>query len=40
MVKGIEIFCKNTGEYVCVQGGETLGEIFSRIAPGMGITPI
>lgn len=40
MVKGIEIFCKNTGEYVCVQGGETLGEIFSRIAPGIGITPI
>ena len=40
MVKGIEIFCKNTGEYICVQGGETLGEIFSRIAPGIGITPI
>ena len=40
MVKGIEIFCKNTGEYVCVQGGETLGEIFSRIADRVGISPI
>ena len=40
MVKGIEIFCKNINEYLCVQGGETLGEIFSRIADRVGIKPI
>ncbi|MEE0907061.1 MAG: nucleoside kinase, partial [Muribaculaceae bacterium] len=40
MVKGIEIFCKNINEYLCVQGGETLSEIFSRIADRVGIKPI
>ena len=40
MVKGIEIFCKNINEYICVQGGETLGEIFARIADRVGMTPI
>ena len=40
MVKGIEIFCKNINEYLCVQGGETLSDIFSRIADRVGIKPI
>ena len=40
MVKSIEIFCKNTDEYVPVAGGETLGEIYERLSDKIGIKPI
>ena len=40
MVKSIEIFCKNTGEYVAVAGGETLSEIYERLSDRIGLRPI
>ena len=31
MNEPLNIYCKNTGEYMPVQGGETLLEIYERI---------
>ncbi len=36
----LKIFCKNTSRYVDIEAGETLSEIFSRIAGQIGFTPI
>lgn len=36
----LKIFCKNLGEYIPVNGGETLSEIYNRIGDRIGITPI
>ena len=40
MEKTIQIFCKNTGTYVDVAGGETLLEIYGRVKDEVGIRPI
>ena len=40
MEKTIQIFCKNTGKYVDVAGGETLLEIYGRIKDEISIRPI
>ena len=40
MEKTIQIFCKNTGTYVDVAGGETLLEIYGRIKDEVVIRPI
>ena len=40
MEKTIQIFCKNTGTYVDVAGGETLLEIYGRVKEEVGIRPI
>ena len=40
MEKTIQIFCKNTGEYVDVAGGETLLEIYGRLKDRIKIRPI
>ena len=39
MVKSIEIFCKNTGEYVAVAGGQTPREIYERLSARRGLRP-
>lgn len=40
MDKSIQIFCANLGEYIIVEGGETLGEIADRLQPRLGFKPI
>ena len=40
MNEPLNIYCKNTGEYMPVQGGETLLEIYERIKGKINITPI
>ena len=40
MTESLNIYCKNTDEYVLVQGGETLLEIYDRLKERIGITPI
>lgn len=40
MSKTIDIFCKNIGEYVAVEGGETLTELYSRISGRVALRPI
>ena len=40
MSNNLKIFCKNLGEYIPVNGGETLSEIYNRIGARIGITPI
>ncbi len=32
----LKIYCKNTGEYLPIHGGETLQEIANRLAPRLG----
>lgn len=36
----LKIFCKNTGEYVAVQGGETLADVALRALPEGSLKPI
>lgn len=36
----MNIFCKNIGEYIPFNGGESLGEIFARLKDRINITPI
>lgn len=40
MVDTIQIFCKNTGNYVDVRGGETLLEIYERLKNEIPLRPI
>ena len=40
MVDTIQIFCKNTGNYVNVRGGETLLEIYERLKNEIPLRPI
>lgn len=40
MSKQLKIYCKNIGEYVPVEGGETLSDIYRRIAGRIDIKPI
>lgn len=40
MSNNLKIFCKNLDEYIPVNGGETLSEIYNRIGERIGITPI
>ncbi len=40
MDKSLQIYCANLGEYITVEGGETLGEIADRLQPRLGFTPI
>lgn len=40
MSKRLSIYCKNLGEYLDVDGGETLQEIFGRIKDRIGFQPI
>ena len=40
MQQTIQVFCKNTGEYIGVQGGTTLLEIYAQIKDRIGIKPI
>lgn len=36
----MKIFCKNTNEYVPVNGGESLYDIYQRLKDSIGFTPI
>lgn len=40
MSKTIDIYCKNIGEYVSVEGGETLSSLYSRIGGRIELRPI
>lgn len=40
MSKQLKIYCKNIGEYIPVDGGETLNEIYARIADRIDFRPI
>ena len=40
MDKNLEIFCANIGEYIKVEGGETLHSVARRLAPHLGFEPI
>ena len=40
MIDSLQIFCKNTNEYIPVTGGETLLEIYERIKDKIGFIPI
>lgn len=40
MNKEMKIYCSNVKEYVKIQGGETLKEIFERLKDKIDITPI
>ena len=40
MDKNLEIFCANIGEYIKVDGGETLHSVARRLAPQLGFEPI
>ncbi len=40
MENNLSIFCKNTGHYVSVTGGETLLDIYRRISDKIDIEPI
>lgn len=41
MSETMKVFCKNLGEYVDINGGETLREIANRLAPRLnGLNPI
>ena len=40
MDKNLEIFCANIGEYLKVEGGETLHSVARRLAPQLGFEPI
>ena len=36
----LKIFCKNISQYVDIEAGETLSEIYSRMSEPIGFTPI
>lgn len=40
MSNQMKIYCKNINEYIPVNGGETLNEIYSRISGRVGLRPI
>ncbi len=40
MSSQLKIYCKNTEEYIPVEGGETLSDIYTRIADQIDIKPI
>lgn len=40
MVRTIKVYCKNTGTYIEMEGGETLLELSRRLAPQLPFTPI
>lgn len=40
MSKQLKIYCKNIGEYIPVEGGDTLQEIYARLSARIGFTPI
>lgn len=40
MSKQLKIYCKNLSRYVDIDGGETLGEIYTRLAGEIGFEPI
>ncbi|MBQ0120885.1 MAG: nucleoside kinase [Bacteroidales bacterium] len=40
MDNDLKIFCTNTGEYVDVEGGETLQHVYERIKDRIGFSPI
>lgn len=40
MSKQLKIYCKNIEEYIPVEGGETLSDIYARIADQISIKPI
>lgn len=40
MDKSLQIFCANIGEYITVEGGESLGEIAARLQNRLGFEPI
>lgn len=40
MSSQLKIYCKNIEEYIPVEGGETLSDIYTRIADQIGIKPI
>lgn len=40
MVNSISIFCNNLNEYVSINGGERLGEIFKRVSDRVKMKPI
>ncbi|MCQ2289622.1 MAG: nucleoside kinase [Muribaculaceae bacterium] len=40
MDNDLKIFCTNTGEYVDVEGGETLQHVYERIKDKIGFAPI
>lgn len=40
MNESLQIYCVNTGEYVDVDGGESLIDIARRLGPQLGFTPI
>lgn len=40
MDNDLKIFCTNTGEYVDVEGGETLQHVYERIKDKIGFSPI
>lgn len=40
MDNDLKIFCTNTGEYVDVEGGETLQHVYERIKDRINFTPI
>ena len=40
MERKIKIFCRNTSEYIDVEGGATLAEVASQLADELTIVPI
>lgn len=40
MSRTIEIYCRNTGRYISVEGGSTLAEIAAGLCAGTGLRPI
>ena len=40
MDNDLKIFCTNTGEYIDVEGGETLQHVYERIKDRIGFAPI
>lgn len=40
MSKQLKIYCKNIGEYIPVEGGDTLQDIYERLSGRIGFTPI
>lgn len=40
MSKQLKVYCKNIGEYIPIEGGYTLQDIYARIADRIGFDPI
>ena len=39
-MNSISVLCKNTGEYIAVEGGTTLAQLAEILAPKLGFSPI